>query len=210
MRWVRIALILAIGWGVFHFVIAPPAGVVATEIVEVYPLPLSPVPSLDKPPRQDTLDGQRRLEVEGLDFSVVPRANFELKARVLSSKHYRLGREARLSPVDLALGWGPMAEDAVVGSLDISQRNRWYYWRTESLPIPPQEISLNSSNMHMMAGNAAILGSLKRLQAGDLVTLRGHLVDVEGDRWRWRTSTSRTDTGKGACEIVLVQSLLVH
>lgn len=212
MPWKRMLVLVALGWGLFHFVIAPPAEVVATDIGEHHPLPADrPLPSLEEDPRQNDLPaGQRRLTVEGLDLVVVPRATFELQARVLSSRAYRLGRESRISPLDLALGWGPMAEERVLAALEISQRNRWYYWRSEAAPpIPPREISRHSGNMHMLAGDAMTLKRLESLEAGDRVTLRGHLVDVEEGGWRWRTSTSRTDTGRGACEIVLVDSLTV-
>ncbi|MBB3183352.1 hypothetical protein FHR95_000893 [Halomonas fontilapidosi] len=213
MPWKRIALIGLIGWGIFHFVIAPPAEQVATAIAEHHPLAAGePLLSITEPPRQGDIDAaSRRLPVEGHDVQVVPRATFELKARVLSVQDYRLGRDARLSPLDLALGWGPMAEDRVIEALEISQRNRWYYWRTDSRPpIPARAIALNSSNIHMLAGNATTLASLKRLEAGDRVTLRGHLVDIEGENWAWRTSTTRTDTGQGACEIMLVHSLMAY
>lgn len=213
MPWKRIALLGLVGWGLFHFLIAPPAEVVATAIAEHHPLSKgAPLLSIAEPPRQgDIGDAPRRLPVENLDVRVVPRATFELKARVLASREYRLGQEARLSPLDLALGWGPMAEEDVVEALEISQRNRWYYWRSDTRPpIPSREISLNSSNVHMLAGDAVTMASLKRLEAGDSVTLRGHLVDIEGENWMWRTSTRRTDTGQGACEIMLVDSLMVH
>ena len=58
------------------------------------------------------------------DFKLVPKASFEIKARVLAKKPYRMGVEAALSPVDLALGWGPMSDDAVLKRLKITQNNR--------------------------------------------------------------------------------------
>jgi hypothetical protein len=39
---------------------------------------------------------------------------------VLSVERYRTGREAEISPVDFALGWGSMSDDAVTSKLDIS------------------------------------------------------------------------------------------
>ncbi|MEQ6890252.1 hypothetical protein ABE957_16390 [Halomonas sp. CS7] len=213
MPWKRLALLGLCGWGLFHFVIAPPAEVVATAIAEHHPLPeAAPLLSIAEPPRQGEIEAApRRLPVEGLGVQVVPRATFELTARVLSSREYRLGRDARLSPLDLALGWGPMAEERVIEALEISQRHRWYYWRSDTRPpIPARAIAINSSNIHMLAGDGPTMAALKRLEAGDRVTLRGHLVDIEGDDWTWRTSTRRTDTGQGACEIMLVDSLMVH
>jgi hypothetical protein len=54
-----------------------------------------------------------------------PLAGFSVAARVLSRENYDHGREADFSPVDLALGWGPMREDAVLARLDISQSGRF-------------------------------------------------------------------------------------
>ena len=48
-----------------------------------------------------------------------PLAGFSIEARVLSREDYRAGREAELSPTDLALGWGRMRDDAVLARLDI-------------------------------------------------------------------------------------------
>ena len=56
-----------------------------------------------------------------------PLAGFSVEARVLSRENYRLGREAELSPTDLALGWQRMREDPVLAQLKISQSSRWYH-----------------------------------------------------------------------------------
>ena len=146
------------------------------------------------------------------DYQITRRARFEIRARVLSTEPYYLKRESDLSPVDLALGWGVMSNQAVLDRIDISQSGRWYRTRYElPPPVPEQQISASSSNMHMIPATAAIKRGLKRLRSGDIITLRGFLVDVDHDSgWYWRTSMSRVDTGAGACEIVFVESLSVE
>lgn len=207
----RLLVVLALGWVLFHFVIAPPAQVVATDLWSDHPVVSeNRWLSIDDEPVQVALENPGRYGLDELDLSLHPQATFELRARVLSSRSYRLGQESRISPLDLALGWGPMADESVLDEIEISQRNRWFYWRSPSPPIPEREINRYSSNMHMMAANEDVMKRLRRLREGDEVTLRGHLVDVRGERWRWNTSTSRTDTGDGACEIVLVQELINH
>lgn len=67
-------------------------------------------------------------------YVIEPVASYEVRARVLSIERYRIGREADLSPVDFALGWGPMSDTAVLDQLKISQGNRWYYYRWEGTP----------------------------------------------------------------------------
>jgi len=146
------------------------------------------------------------------DYQLTRKARFEIKARVLSTEPYYTGRNADLSPIDLALGWGVMSDQAVIDQLNISQSGRWYRWRYEnSPPVPEKQIISNSSNMHMIPASKDVERTLKGLRKGDIVELSGYLVDVDHESgWYWRTSMSRTDTGDGACEIVYVESLSVE
>jgi hypothetical protein len=132
--------------------------------------------------------------------------SFKLEARVLAAEHYRFGREAELSPVDLALGWGPMSNSAVLERIEISQRNRFYFWRVEDFPIPRREIEVNSANMHMIPANKVVERELASVRAGSVIRLEGYLVEASAaDGWHWRSSLTREDTGNGACELVWVE-----
>lgn len=138
--------------------------------------------------------------------TLTPLAGFSIDARVLSRRDYRSDREAELSPVDLALGWGRMRDDAVLSQLDITQSGRWYRYRYGGTPpIPPTEIDRSAANMHMIPGSHAIAAALDDVEAGERVRIDGWLVEAQApDGWRWRSSTTREDTGQGACELVYV------
>jgi len=152
--------------------------------------------------------GARALSKNG--YQIEPLENLTLEARVLGAERYRFGREADLSPLDLALGWGPMSDSAVLKSIAISQGNRFYYWRVEEFPIPRREIETNSANMHMIPASAEVERQLASVRAGSLIRLEGYLVEVSADDgWRWRSSLTREDTGNGACELVWVERLEV-
>jgi hypothetical protein len=146
--------------------------------------------------------------VFGVDSYVLTRrARVDITARVLGTEPYRLGREADLSPLDLALGWGAMSDSALLDRLEISQSGRWYHWRYEhALPVPEQQVITSSSNMHMIPATRRVERALKKLRVGDIVSMEGYLVDADHPSgWRWRTSMSRSDSGNGACEIVYVE-----
>ena len=145
------------------------------------------------------------------DYQVTKKARFEVRARVLATERYYLNREADLSPIDLALGWGMMSDQALLDQLEISQSSRWYRWKyDQSIPASNQQIIASSSNMHMIPAGASVERSLMELREGDIIVIQGFLVDVDHESgWLWRTSMSRTDTGKGACEIVYVESIAV-
>ena len=160
--------------------------------------------AIDRPPLQSAVPAHVTALPIG-EFRLTPVAEFEIEARVLGRKDYRRGVEARLSPLDLALGWGPMARPEVLEAIRIRQSRRFYYWSTDRFPIPRRDIERNSANMHLIPAGGDIARDLDRIRAGQNVRLGGYLVNVDrDDGWRWRTSLTRDDTGAGACEIVLV------
>lgn len=143
------------------------------------------------------------------DFVLTPLADFELEARVLSREDYGFGTESALSPTDLALGWGRMSDSAVIGQLEIGQSGRFYHYRwRDQPPIPPPEIVRSSANMHMIPAHDAVARDLARVRVGQVVSLRGRLVEARrADGWHWRSSLTREDSGGGACELVLVDAI---
>jgi hypothetical protein len=161
-------------------------------------------------PVQD--DSVRREAFERKGFTIAPFARFTVRARLLSVETYRMGREAELSPIDFALGWNDMSNDAVLARLAISQGNRFYYYRWENEPpIAPEAIVRSSANMHLIPASADVQRRLDRVPPGATVTLSGWLVDVSAaDGWQWRSSRSRSDTGAGACELVWVEDVQVE
>ncbi len=144
------------------------------------------------------------------DFRLRPRAHFEVEARVLGKERYRLGREARLSPYDLALGWGRMSDEGLLEAFSIWQSRRFYWWSSRSLPIPRDSVTIQSANVHVIPSGDAVRDGLSRIRKGHVVRLRGYLVDVAAaDGWRWTTSMRRDDKGAGSCEILWVESVTV-
>ena len=146
-------------------------------------------------------------------FTLTPRAEFSVTARVLASERYRMDPTASLMPRDLALGWGPMSDSSVLAQVEISQSGRFYFWRTRSNvpPIPLAQISASSANMHLIAANASVARTIDRARVGHIIELEGQLVDVRGDNgWQINTSLTRADVGAGACEIIYVERATVR
>lgn len=143
-------------------------------------------------------------------YRILPLAAFDIRARVIASARYRFGRDADLSPVDLVLGWGVMSNTDVLKKISFSQSGRAYTWGTSTLPVSRQEIETHSANMHMIPPDREIERQLKSLRPGNMIHLKGLLVEVlTKEGWRWKSSLSRGDTGGGACELILVESLYI-
>jgi hypothetical protein len=58
----------------------------------------------------------------------------------------------------------------------------------------------------------SLQATLLQIHEDDKIFLEGKLIDVEATsttkRWRNETSLTRTDSGSGACEILLVERLI--
>ena len=160
-------------------------------------------------PRQRGIASAERIEREG--FHLKPRADFDATVRVLRREDYSFGPLARLVPTDFAVGWGPMSDQAVLDHLDISQSNRFFFYQWSGAPpIDPGEITRHAANVHIISANRKVAAAVGRLRPGQLVAMRGYLVNVSGPNgFSWNTSLSRDDTGNGACEVFYVQELLV-
>lgn len=161
-------------------------------------------------PVQKALDTPRVVSVNGYNLTLSH--GFGVRALVLSSKRYFADREADLSPVDLALGWGAMSNPNPLSLIKISQSNRFYYYRyNQAPPIAQSEIIRSSSNMHMIPADDRVKDILLSVDRGDIVEISGYLVQASDptDGWRWRSSISRSDTGDGACELVYVVDVRV-
>jgi len=157
-------------------------------------------------PAQMRLVGLRPFE-RG-DYLLTPLARFDVEARVLGVKRYLLDREAALAPYDLALGWGRMSDSSILRDFEISQSNRFYHWTTKHPPIPHQEIVRSSANMHIIPADDLVMSTLQRVRPGHLVSLKGYLVVAKAkDGFVWLSSTTRDDTGYGACEVVWVDQI---
>ena len=159
---------------------------------------------------------QQRLIVRGEPwekngYRITPLAEYRLRARVLRLEPYWLDRASELSPVDLALGWGPMSDQQILDRLEITQGRRWYYWRAEELSIPRKLLASSSANAHIIPANEEVERLLGILRAGDLIRARGYLILAEGENnWRWRSSLRRDDTGEGSCEVFWVEELVIE
>jgi len=169
------------------------------------PVERAPGMLVPQDPRQRDLDATVLLR-HG-DYELTTRAGFELEARVLSAERYRWGGGADLAPVDLALGWGPMSDTAFLEHFKVTQGARFYTLYPQDEDVDIALALRHSANMHLIPASSDVRRTLESARAGQLVSLRGQLVDAErSDGFRWHTSLTRDDTGAGACELFYVES----
>ena len=191
MRYLGVALVALALWGTYDY-------------FTTRPIQRRPGMLVTAEPRQtDLVDAA---PIGRGSFKLTPRAAFVAEVRVLSRSRYRVGALADVSPLDIAVGWGPMSDSAVLEDIEVTQANRFYFWHyEEEPPIARRVIETHSANWHLVPASESTWQRLQRIRVGDVVTLEGELVDVERpDIGTMRTSLRRDDTGVGACEVILV------
>lgn len=192
----KVILLTYIGWGAWNWYSGrpfhQPDGVLAAA-----------------EPRQTDVPAGTKVQVGRWTLTV--RADYQITARILGRERYHFDALSELVPEDLALGWGPMSDNRILRDIDISQSNRFYYWRADARePLPRNSIISHSANTHVIPRNSMIAKQLARLRPGEVVALSGELVDGVRDDGIWiKTSLVRDDTGAGACELLLVNEVAV-
>ncbi len=139
-------------------------------------------------------------------YSIFTMASYQVDARVLGVRTYESDEGATLSPVDLALGWGPMSDQKILADVSVTQNDRFYYWTSSHKIAKRQEIIQKSANVHIIPASPEIKQFVTTVQPGELLSLKGRLVSVHGPGgWNWTSSLSRSDSGAGACELFYVE-----
>lgn len=154
-------------------------------------------------------DPASRTPIRHGDYELTPLADYTIEARVLSREDYSLDAGSALAPTDLAVGWKRMSDNRVIDQLELSQSARFFTYRwKDAAPIPAGEIVRSAANMHMIPADANAARQLARVRIGEIVSMRGQLVQAKrSDGWSWTSSLRRDDTGGGACELMLVESI---
>jgi hypothetical protein len=146
------------------------------------------------------------------NFAIHPQAGYRVGAIVRGKKRYRRDLTSPISPYDLILTWGVMAEESFNRQVSYSQGGRRFFFRPKrDASVTIDWIYLNSSNNHIIPANDNIRKALSRIRKNERVLLEGYLVNVyankKGRTISWRTSTTREDKGDGSCEIIYVKRL---
>jgi hypothetical protein len=190
-RWIVVTVLVLAAWSGWqswhHRAVEPGPGVTAPD-----------------EPTQGRLDAPVVFQVK--DYRLEAQATYKVRARLLGREPYRFGREAELSPVDFALGWGPMSDTSLLKQMDISQSNRFFRLRWQRLSVPESTVMRHAANTHIIPASPVVADRLDEMRPGQVIELQGYLVNASAaDGWRWRTSLTRKDTGAGACELFWVE-----
>lgn len=153
--------------------------------------------------------GNRRYKVE-------PKFDYEIYGLVVSYQHHdgNYGLHSswgdHINVADVCVVWSDNAFD-----LDLTQFDFWNGQFTCFVKSSNRESwekfqSNQLSNNHLITSDPGIRSKISDLRIGDQIHVKGMLAHYSGGNGGIRkTSTTRTDTGNGACETIYVQELNV-
>ena len=170
-------------------------------------------------PIQTEATGYTEKSIAGYDVSIYYQYAYEIEALVVHTKrYYGLGLASKLAPVDLGLAWGTVAEYNDKIDFHWRQSGRWIHWRVKNFDeLAPvgYEGGVNSqcSNNHIIPADSSVKRKVKKIKRGDHVKLSGYLVNVDAENksgkvFLWDSSTTRYDSGDGACEVFYVTDVI--
>ncbi len=170
--------------------------------------------NIEKEPEQIKNIDTEPITISGKNYSftLTPLALYKISGLVKSKKKYSNDWNSILSPMDVALVWGKLANSDVDKYIKYWQRNRWYYYRYEAgTPVSKDYIINHSSNNHLIPANENIKNALNLIETNKEIYIEGYLVNIKGkykgnDYW-WNSSLSRLDTGDGSCEVIYVMKI---
>lgn len=153
-------------------------------------------------------------EIKNGIFTITPVAEYKLYVMVVSKETYSDDWDGKISPIDLAIVWGKLAEPDYDKYITYSQSSRWYHYKWKAgTPFDASYVVSHSGNNHIIPANENIHKAIKTIRKKDKVVLEGFLVNLngtyKGKAVAWNTSLSRTDSGNGSCELFYVTKVRI-
>ena len=150
------------------------------------PVPQPPGVLAPDAPRIEPVTGKAQI-FERNAHVLTALARFDAHARVLSLDRYAGDRAAKVAPLDIALGWGPLSDSVTLKVVDVAQTKRGVLFKSYDPKLPDEQAASFLLNVHVIAADAELAKKLEDLRAGNVVRMQGWLVEaVAGDGWRWR------------------------
>ena len=153
-------------------------------------------------------------EVKNGYLIITPVAEYKISGVVVGKGTYSSDWSGEISPVDLTIAWGKLAEHGSYRYITYTQGYRWYFYQCKSgSPFDHYYVLSHSSNNHIIPANENIRRAVKTVKKKHKVVLEGFLVNLKGTYKEqpvtWNTSLSRTDAGNGSCEVFYVSKVRI-
>lgn len=167
---------------------------------------------LNEPAQTSTETKPFDVNYNGVDYRVFPEYEYDLYGTIVSFRHHDGDRihmlaNDHLNMLDVCVIWGNNTSNRLLHKIDF-----WNGIFTCNVKTSDQEAwdsfdMYQLSNNHLISDDDFLRDQVRGIQIGDQIRVRGYLASYSSDKGGLRgTSTTRLDTGNGACETVYVQN----
>jgi hypothetical protein len=171
------------------------------------------VPDIDDEPKQ-TATNHRPFTAayNDVEYLVEPEYEYELTGMIVSFRHHKgnsrmhLQANDHLNMLDVCVVWGDNTASKYLHKINFWNGIFTCNVRTRD-QLAWDSFDMNQlSNNHLISDDDYIRDRVRDINIGDQIRVRGYLASYSSAHGGKRgTSTTRTDTGDGACETVYVE-----
>ena len=171
------------------------------------------VPQIANEPAQ-TATSKRPFDVryENVQYHIAPEYEYDIVGMIVSFRHHdnnsRMHRLANdhLNMLDVCVVWGNNTQGAQLQKLEFWNGIFTCNVQTRDQAAWDSFDMYQLSNNHLISDDDRVRDQVGDIRIGDQIRVRGYLASYASPNGSTRgTSTTRLDTGDGACETIYVQ-----
>jgi len=178
-------------------------------------------------PKQTELEEHEKNRIQAIKdgylYEITPLYKYEISALVVNRFDYTkfsLRKYDHIIPLDLCLMWGENLKNDFFRDKSLTFRQDSRFCQFIYLGKDRSSANLNQfSNNHLVILSNSLQKKAMEIYEGDQVRIKGKLIklnikNIDGKKGKYdieegymTSSVSRTDTGNGACEVILVEAI---
>ncbi len=147
-------------------------------------------------------------------YDIEPVAEYELWGLVVTKNNINswadiMHTDASVDIKDICVIWGENVASSDYHKVKFSSGDFTCYFQYPYMTVFDHN---KISNNHLLSDDAVVRHAIRKVKIGDQIHIKGLLVNYSprsNPDWRRISSTVRTDTGNGACEVLFVKSFEV-
>lgn len=174
-----------------------------------FPVNHGPGITAKEEPKIERLTWQEPFTFKGATFS--PEKVIEGEVRVIKRKRYFFDSFSKFSPVDAVVGWKELSDSKNLDYIFYTLKDRSFNLDLTRPPLPVPQIYGESDLWHLIPSSKEIDKKLKALRDGEIIKLKGLLVDINSDSdFNHITNTALSESTKPQGFIIWIEDLQIR
>ena len=152
----------------------------------------------------------------GVDYLVEPQYEYDLSGMIVSFRHHdgesRMHRRANdhLNMLDVCVIWGDNTRNPRLSEISFWNGIFTCNVKTKDQAAWDAFDMYQLSNNHLISDDEFVRDQVRDIKVGDQIRVHGYLASYSSEKGGTRgTSTTRLDTGDGACETIFVEQFRI-